>query len=93
MTDVLKYKIALKGFAKLFKDARPKERHAYIYPIRSSGLTILQARTLGFNVTSRLWQSCLNQSERNKGNFPIKLNYRIMKKEAQFKVLFHYSEE
>lgn len=69
MTDinVLKYKIALKGFAKLFNDAKQKEKHAYLYPIRRAGIPIKQAKELGFKVSFRLWQTCLNQTKRSKG--------------------------
>jgi hypothetical protein len=62
-----KYKQALKSFGRIFNAAKPKERHEFIFPMRIAGLTFKQARELGFNVSFRLWQSCLNQRKRNIG--------------------------
>ncbi len=61
-----KYKNALVSFGKLCNVAKQKEKHVYIYPLRSAGLSHKQATKLGFKVSYRLWRSCLDQSPRNK---------------------------
>lgn len=62
-----KYKNALVSFSKLANDAKQKDKHVFIYPLRSAGLTHKQANELGFKVSFRLWRSCLDQRTRNKG--------------------------
>jgi len=64
-----KYKNALINFAKLFNEAKLREKHALIYPIRIAGLTLNQAKELGFKASFKLWQSCLDQRKRNKSGF------------------------
>lgn len=62
-----KYKSALVGFSKLSNIAKQKDKHVFIFPLRSAGLTHKQAINLGFKVSFRLWRSCLDQRSRNKG--------------------------
>jgi hypothetical protein len=63
-----KYKNALINFGKISNKAKQKDKHVYIYPLRSAGLTLKQAHELGFKVSLHLWGSCIDQSVRNKGN-------------------------
>ncbi len=49
---ILKYKNALKEFAEIYGNAPPKERHIYLYPLRSAGIKFDEAKNLGFNATS-----------------------------------------
>lgn len=62
-----KYKLAMRGYAEIFNNAKIKEKHQYIYPIRWAKISFLQARELGFNVNRKLWINCLDRSIRNKG--------------------------
>lgn len=63
-----KYQKALNGFADIFNNAKSKQKHKYIYPLKSSGITYVHARKLGYNVTTWLWKTCSDRSERKKGN-------------------------
>jgi len=59
-----KYKNALVNFGQLSNNAKQKDRHVYIYPLRQAGLTHKQANELGFKVSFRLWRSCIDQSNK-----------------------------
>ena len=61
------YQTALKNFAKLFNEAKPKEKHTYLYPIRAAGISYSHSKELGFKSTYKLWNNCLDQSKRNMG--------------------------
>lgn len=41
-----KYKKALINFGKIFNTRKQKEKHEFVYPIRSAGLTFSQAKNL-----------------------------------------------
>lgn len=62
-----KYKIAMKGYAEIFNNAKIKKKHQYIFPIRWAGFSFSQAKELGFDIKRKLWLNCLNRSKRNKG--------------------------
>jgi len=64
---IRKYKNALKKFADIFNKAKPKEKHQYIYPIRSAGISFSNAKELGFYVKKKTWLNCFDQSDRDKG--------------------------
>ncbi len=48
---------------------KQKEKHELLYPIRSAGLSYKEAKSLGFNVSFRMWKSCLDQRIRSKGKY------------------------
>ena len=68
-----KYQNAVKGFADIYNNSKQKERHRFIYPIRSAGITWANAKKLGFKVTHWQWAKCFDRSKRNKGNFCVML--------------------
>ena len=68
-----KYKSALKKYAYIANNADKKEKHRYIYPLRSSGLSLKHCKDLGFHISKWLWVKCLNKSKRNKG--PLFFNF------------------
>ncbi len=66
--QLFKYKKALKAYGELFNKSKLKSKHAFLFPIRQSGISYRHAcLELSFNATSYMWKNCLNRSERNKG--------------------------
>lgn len=63
-----KYQNALKGFSEIYNNLKLKERHQYIFPIRSAGITFIHAKKLGFKISYWIWNKCLDKSVRSKGN-------------------------
>ena len=68
------YKAALNKMSVLFNNAKPKEKHVYIYPLRSSGITLNHAKELGFKCSKWLWKNCMNKAERNLGKIFINID-------------------
>ncbi|RNA02663.1 ubiquitin carboxyl-terminal hydrolase 7 [Brachionus plicatilis] len=62
-----KYKTALRYFSRIYNEAKPKDKHQYLYPLRISGLKKKEAESLNFFSTSYMWQKCLNKNIRNIG--------------------------
>ena len=67
LLTIKKYQKALKEFAEIYNNAKLKERHRFIYPIRISGIAFDHAKKLGFKVTHWQWNKCFDRSERHKG--------------------------
>lgn len=65
--SLFKYKKALRGYAEIFNNAKPKEKHQYIYPMRIAGISLKEAKEIGFKVHSWMWKKCLDRSRRKKG--------------------------
>lgn len=70
---LLKYKKALQGFADVYNNASPKDKHQFVYPIRNAGITYLNAKKIGFNVSRWIWKRCTNKLRRDKGNIYISI--------------------
>ena len=66
--NLKKYQNALKGFSEMHNNAKLKERHRYIFPLREAGITLVHARKLGFKTSYWVWKRCFDRSERSKGN-------------------------
>ena len=64
---IKKYTKALQGISEIYNNANLKKRHTYLYPLRNAGLSFLETKNLGFNVTSWSWKQCLNRNDRKKG--------------------------
>ena len=61
---------ALNTFADLFNGEKQKLKFKYLFPIKSSGLNINDARKLGFKVSKNMWKNCSNVLKRNNGGRP-----------------------
>jgi len=48
-----------------------KERHTIIRPIKKAGFTYSESRNLGFNISKKLWRTCLNENPRNLGEYIV----------------------
>jgi hypothetical protein len=49
---------------------KPKDKHFFIRPLRVGGLSRNQAKGLGFNLSDKIWKSCLIRNDRNLGGRP-----------------------
>jgi hypothetical protein len=49
---------------------KPKSKHHFMRPLRQAGFSKDQAKSLGFRVSSTLWQSCLDSRERHLAGRP-----------------------
>ncbi len=48
-----KYKSALKSYADIFNQAKPKEKYRFIFPVRSAGIRIKHAIEIGLKVKKK----------------------------------------
>jgi hypothetical protein len=62
-----KLKKAVENNAANFSQVKPKDRHRFVKPLREAGLLYKDVRHFGYKVSTKLWKSCLNDEERNKG--------------------------
>jgi hypothetical protein len=68
-----KYKESLKRMSNFLCNnsiIKPKKKHHIIRPFREAGLNLSQVHDLGFKCSHRLWNDCLDTSERNLGGKP-----------------------
>lgn len=59
-----------KGFnnlAKYYQKIKLKKRHHFIRHLRNAGFTFKQLKKFEFKLSKKLWNNCLNESERNPG--------------------------
>ena len=63
-----KYINALKNKSKMI--VKQKNQHYFIRSIRQAGLSLDEAKELGFQCGKYLWRTCLDQNERNIGWSP-----------------------
>ncbi len=48
-----KYQNVIKKFSSFFNNAKPKDRHKFIYPLRSAGISFSHAKELGYNIKKK----------------------------------------
>lgn len=68
---IFKYEKVLSKFAKIFNSAPCKKKYLYIRPLKISGLTISNARKLGFKTTYFMWKNCEITAPRLKGFYKL----------------------
>lgn len=61
------YEKALREYSFMFNQANPKYKYMYLNPIRKAGVSINDAKKLGFKTNFFTWKSCLNMNSRKKG--------------------------
>ena len=58
---------ALKGISEAVNATKAINKHSYKRPIHLSGLSLSEAKSLGFSISKDLWKSCLNPEDRKLG--------------------------
>ena len=71
LSNLKKYQNALKGFSEMHNNAKLKERHRFIYPLRAAGISFVHVKKLGFKTSYWIWNRCFDRSERSKGKIKI----------------------
>ena len=66
----VKHTRALQNYGQVYNSTPQKQRHKYLYPLRKAGISIQEARSLGFHATFHMWKSCTRTNERKKGGCP-----------------------
>ena len=61
---------ALINLSTAINNRKQKEKHHFIRPLRLAGLSLEEAKELGYNISKDLWANCLNTNERNLGGRP-----------------------
>ena len=61
---------ALINLSTFINNRKQKEKHHFIRPLRLAGLSLEEAKELGYKISNDLWANCLNSDERYLGGRP-----------------------
>lgn len=61
------YYKALNNLSPVINSIGSKQKYRFIFPLKESGLSLMECRGLSYNISNYMWKSCENQSERSKG--------------------------
>jgi len=66
----LKYVVALTNLSETIYNTtlvKPKNKHHFVRPIRRAGISLNEAKGLGFRIGKTVWKSCLDTNNRHLG--------------------------